>query len=126
MKNIIFVAFILLSTPAHAGFEEADASYYARHMKSCQHKALKKPWHIIGALAPTITDECCTASVDAARKAHGTFVDFDNLARAKANRMAADNQTPPEDLFKNGNDTCPEGQSKNRRPCPTTKHWCAP
>lgn len=113
MKYIfILMAILFLTTPAHTGaLEESAESYYARHMKSCQHKERTKPWHIIAALAPTITDECCARSVEAARERGGTFIDLDNLARAAGQPTAKD-------------EACPQGKTKRSLNCPTSKHWC--
>ncbi|MEM7651335.1 MAG: hypothetical protein AAF204_04550, partial [Pseudomonadota bacterium] len=99
---------------------------YARHHKSCQSQERSKPWHILRGLAPTITDECCALSVAAAKKANATFVDFDNIARMKANAAARHGKAVPKDLFKPGADTCPAGQNKARLKCESSKTWCAP
>lgn len=111
MKHLLIVMAVFLTTPAQA-FEESAESYYARHHQSCQTKARDKWFHVVGALRPTITDECCALSVAAAKKAGGTFVDLDNLARAAGQSTA-------------GDDECPAGQSKNRLECKTSKSWCA-
>lgn len=111
-KAYLAFLLILLLTPAQA-FEESAESYYARHHQSCQTKARDKWFHVVGALRPTITDECCALSVAAAKKAGGAFVDLDNLARAAGQSTA-------------GDDTCPAGQTKNRLECETSKSWCSP
>lgn len=102
--------FFLLTTPAYA-LEESEASYYARHLKSCQSRQDDKWYNVFRATSKTITDECCAMSVAAAQKAGGTFIDLDNLARAEGRASTLD-------------EPCPKGQSKNMLKCPTSKHWC--
>ncbi|MCB9982801.1 MAG: hypothetical protein H6861_03870 [Rhodospirillales bacterium] len=102
---------LLLTAPAHAGFEETEASYYARHLQSCQSKAKDKWYHVFRGFSETVTDECCAMSVAAAQKAGGTVIDLDNLARAEGKPSTLD-------------ESCPSGQSKNMLKCPTSKHWC--
>ncbi|MEZ5815366.1 MAG: hypothetical protein R3E13_11715 [Alphaproteobacteria bacterium] len=106
----LFILLLLTTTGAYA-FEESDASYYARHMKSCQSRQDDKWYNVFRGFSETVTDECCAMSVAAAKKAKGTFIDLDNLARAAGQPTTAD-------------EPCPDGQSKNMIKCPTSKHWC--
>ena len=104
---------MLLTTPAAYAFEETDASYYARHLQSCQSKDRTKWYHVFRGFSDIVTDECCAMSVAAAQKVGGTFIDLDNLARAAGKETTLD-------------EPCPEGQSKNMLRCITSKHWCEP
>ncbi len=96
--------------PAHA-FSESDASYYARHMKSCQYKERENVLDLFAGFSETLTNACCAKSVEAARKAGGTFIDFNTLSRAETERP---------------DEPCPAGQVKKALDCETSKHWCAP
>lgn len=107
---LILLLALLASAPSSA-FEESADSYYARHMKSCQYKERENVPDLFAGFSETLTNECCAASVDAARADGGKFTDFNTLSRDSANRP---------------DEPCPAGQIKKSLDCETSKHWCAP